>query len=1751
MPACLNVRCKGWLRDCRDLILVIIALILGLGFCGEIRGQSIAGAVTAETATPIAGAGHDYNDLLNETVDPASGNVSISIAPPMPKGRGITVPFQIQYNTAGVYYLDADGLYAPQWLQAGKGFWAAPGQGGWRYTVPWMTVQEYGPTADNSCDRWADFNFLGPTGEGHNLYTLTFTNGDNNNGYPCNNFPVYGGDEELNASIPAGWGGVGPVSVLDSGGTLYQFPEAPGAAQLIEDHNGNELTISTGLSLYPTTYKDSAGRTAVSLQGTGKSGTTDTLQIGGQTYQIAWTAVSVSYTVPYTFIPLQSGNPYEACPGGALPTVSGTQNEVSSITLPNGTKYLFYYGTQLDSTGSNPTNLYGLINEVIYPGGGWIRYSWTTTQGVTGYTTLASTSGNYYNGQLTSLGDQVCQYQYTTPVLTDRKASFDGTTAHALDQTFQYTTNWPGRTGPYSPTQPDWTTKTTIQTTTDSIQGGSYTKTYAYGPYILPPPAQIGTRETIAQSMPVESSVTTTNWTGNTLDVEIKGWYNQFQLACDFHEPNGNASLSSGDFYQYTASQMSDDMKYNTGQVTNPGSACPVIVTSPPSPPPNPARETKVTSWQLFTNPVASSLSAPIRFSKPLAVEVLDRSGAKIAETDYAYDLTPIQAGTFVNHDDINYPSSSAANRGNPSTITKLCLQSCSAIPTTVTYDLAGQPVSVKDSLTNATLYSYADNYTDTPPSQATDAYLTTITYPTVNGVTQHQYYKYRYSDGQLSFSQDDNDLAAGPNVGASYQYNDALKRVTATLFPDGGEKYIGYNDAVLSPSITTCTLVSAGSGGSCPVSGAPSGNWTAITTTYDGMSHQVKTQNNDPEGADITTTSYFETGLVSTQSNPYRTTGDPTYGVTKFFYDALGRKFGQLDSDGTSMQWWCYNGIPDAVGQPNCNSNKNTGAQATTWIDRQNENGSDWQQNYDAFDLISVFEPNGTTGVPSMETDYTYDALDDLTKVNQIGIPGTDTPRVRTFNYDSLSQLTQAFNPESGWVCYGTTPSNAPANGTNCTPLYDGNGNLTARTDARGIKTSYAYDALNRLTSKSYSDGTPTSAFVYNTENITIGSNHFTTSNVVGRLSVICVIIPGACQSQTAYSYDIMGRITKTLNGTPLNPTNPTVYTVSSTYDLAGNRLMLGNSTGRTFNYTYDAVGHLQTASNTATVNSLPVTTPMISSATYFASGQAKVLTTNTGTATVTGTWGVDNRLRTTSYVNLSTANSPNTNYGYSLTYTPNGNVHTTSETTYVPGVGAKSLSWTYNYDTLNRLINGISTGAILYGCAETYDSFGNRTNQAPYGGESCTTANDLVDTNNRLSVPGYNYDPAGNMLSDGTNMLTYDAEGRVVSSMQAGHPTTTYLYDANGERVSKIAGGVETDYVRDFDASLLATYVGGSYFNQPQELWVGGKHFGTVTVASGSGSQTQSFSLTNWLGSEAVRTSASTGIPSSAYLSQPFGDMQTTLFGADSDDIHFTGKERDSESGLDYFGARYYGSSMGRWLSPDWSAKVEPVPYAKLEDPQSLNLYAYVEDNPLTRFDADGHCEAGGELAFFACNGYTQLANTFFGAEQTQAMQSELASMAQQQETATGSNGVTTIHHADGSIETRKGGSAAWRNHNPGNEQSGYGAIGTAHIKINGKMHNFAIYPNDATGWNALNSNLHSLYMDKSIAATMGVFAPASDGNDPVAYANALSKAVGVPASTKLSDLSPAQLGTFEHQISVQEGFPIHGTSTILIPQ
>ncbi|MGH9690907.1 MAG: RHS repeat-associated core domain-containing protein [Candidatus Acidiferrales bacterium] len=135
------------------------------------------------------------------------------------------------------------------------------------------------------------------------------------------------------------------------------------------------------------------------------------------------------------------------------------------------------------------------------------------------------------------------------------------------------------------------------------------------------------------------------------------------------------------------------------------------------------------------------------------------------------------------------------------------------------------------------------------------------------------------------------------------------------------------------------------------------------------------------------------------------------------------------------------------------------------------------------------------------------------------------------------------------------------------------------------------------------------------------------------------------------------------------------------------------------------------------------------------------------------------------------------------------------------------------------------------------------------------------------------------------------------------------------------------------------------------------------------------------------------------------------------------FTGKERDAETNLDNFGARYYASAWARFVSPDWSGTPESVPYATFGDPQTLNLYSYVRDNPLAQADMDGHCTTVDCMALHQ----QQPVNEAQGQAADQTPKA-------QQQTANKPVGSTTVGrlektmtHEDGSLSTPKGGDPA----------------------------------------------------------------------------------------------------------------------------
>jgi RHS repeat-associated protein len=243
--------------------------------------------------------------------------------------------------------------------------------------------------------------------------------------------------------------------------------------------------------------------------------------------------------------------------------------------------------------------------------------------------------------------------------------------------------------------------------------------------------------------------------------------------------------------------------------------------------------------------------------------------------------------------------------------------------------------------------------------------------------------------------------------------------------------------------------------------------------------------------------------------------------------------------------------------------------------------------------------------------------------------------------------------------------------------------------------------------------------------------------------------------------------------------------------------------------------------------------------------------------------------------------------------------------------------------------------------------------------------------------------YDQAGDVTIDvgAGNQYLYDGDGRICAVASpnplGGTTLTGYLYDAEGTRVAKgniaewscdpatsgLTGSTTTnDYILGLSGEQfteMGVDANHSLVWQHTNVWAGGKLLATYDGATVSGKDETGglhFYFDDPLGSRRVQTDYAGNIEKTC-SSLPYGDAESCA--PTPTENLFTGKERDAESGNDYFGARYYSSAMGRFMSPDWSVKIEPVPYSKLDDPQSLNLYAYVLNNPLGETDPDGHAD------------------------------------------------------------------------------------------------------------------------------------------------------------------------------------------------
>ncbi len=494
----------------------LLTLLLAAVFALTAAAFAQVPNITDVTSTPVPGVGHSYLHGLNETVNPANGSVTLRFCVPVPRGRGLTVPFCIVYNSDGAHFLISRNAGSLVWSESLSEFGRySP----WSYTVPRVTVQAVDVAltdgSGGTCRVAVDYVYHGARGGRHAVGLSIFGQAPGEAGIDgnCNTagltLSTSGGDGPILATTtqvpnnPSGVPGtfeLEPVTVTTADGTRYQFPSLSGdllspadpatvVASSVEDKNGNTVPISSSAS--NVTYTDTLGRTAVAL--TNASSTQDSVAVSGVSGQtlVNWGPQNYSFNVTMTHV---AGT--QACTEN---TNSASDSEIQSIVLPNGDTYSFGY---------DPTT--GLVNRISYPGGGVVTYTWNETPTSSEYGSWAgpiSADGGGSTGP--------CDYYYATPVITDRWVSFGGSSV--LHQHFDYSTTW-------GSTQGQWTQKQTTVTSYDLVRGGSFQTIYKYSPEFVIP--QINTQDYLTSQIPVEQEIDHYDWSGAELSRVVETWLN-------------------------------------------------------------------------------------------------------------------------------------------------------------------------------------------------------------------------------------------------------------------------------------------------------------------------------------------------------------------------------------------------------------------------------------------------------------------------------------------------------------------------------------------------------------------------------------------------------------------------------------------------------------------------------------------------------------------------------------------------------------------------------------------------------------------------------------------------------------------------------------------------------------------------------------------------------------------------------------------------------------------------------------------------------------------------------------------------------------------------------------------------------------------------------------------------------------------------------------------------------------------------
>ncbi len=699
-------------------------------------------------------------------------------------------------------------------------------------------------------------------------------------------------------------------------------------------------------------------------------------------------------------------------------------------------------------------------------------------------------------------------------------------------------------------------------------------------------------------------------------------------------------------------------------------------------------------------------------------------------------------------------------------------------------------------------------------------------------------------------------------------------------------------------------------------------GNLNTTTYAYDAINRNTSITNSLNQ---VTTYTYDENGNLTQQKDYLGNITKNVYdGINRLVEtrDAYNRIIKQLEYNDANTQITAYDALRNKtvyLYDKNLRQTETTNAMGNTSTmvydlrgnisEKKDGKGNTTSYQYDAENrLTKVTDAMGNSTV------YTYDAAGNL--LTQTDGNGNTT----TYQYNSAMLVTSKIDPAGNAENY----------------TYYANGKMKEKTDRNGIVTSYVYDVFGRLLKEdaggqvqSYTydgngnmltmtDGTGATVRTYDTLNRNtskdvplIGKSiyEYDLAASDGEYSERTTDPKG---NITLKTYDKVGRLSKvTADG------KTTLY---SYYD-NGNRKSVTYPDGTTESYTYDKVNRVSTLINARGNGTV------ISSFSYTYDAAGNQLSKKESKGTTTYTYDGNNR--------LSTVAEPE---GKKISFTYDAAGNRRSEDV---AVGILTSAAIYTYDKCNRLVTTVSSDGT--DTRYLYDQNGNLVSKSA-GKIETINAEEL----SQEMLPEFDLIiNKGDVSGTGTEQLTiysYDNYNRL-TKLKVANKTTTYGYNAQGYRVEKKTNSKTTRYLYEYDKVVLET--DGS--NNQTAFQVYGTNLLYRSANGDVGGSAQSYYyLYNAHGDVSSLLDMSGNIAVS-YDYDAFGNIKGQTGIADNS-IRYAGYQYDEESGLYYLNARYYDSVTARFITEDSYT-------GQRNDPLSLNLYTYCQNNPIIYSDPSGH--------------------------------------------------------------------------------------------------------------------------------------------------------------------------------------------------